>query len=428
MLFSLSSCFLVSAKAKKESPKEKIVIIGSSAAASGAMKTLTKPANLKKYNITCITKSTLAPYNTCRIYKLLEEKAQLSAMTLLEDDFFKKKNITYIGNDLVQSLDTKKNILLTKAGKTVFYDKLLIATGASAKITPEFEPHMTKGVFSYYTAEDVQSILSYIKENNVQTVAIAGCDITGLECATSIYNSKPQLKMILVNRRDHVLPKVVDKKAAAIVEESIKQKGVVLYNDSQVTACTVEDNKLKQISLNNTTDIPCDLLILTTGMKPNTEFLQNTPVETDQGFIVVDNTFKTSVNNIWAAGDVMVIKDDPIVRPGSLRKFGTARRQGSTAALNMTGKKTLYTPSIQLVGDTVFSCSYFSSGNFPLKENERELIAEGADYYYRFVLDQNNVMTSGFTLGEFNQGSLFRSYLNEKKPVSEKDLQKLLKK
>ena len=209
----------------------------------------------------------------------------------------------------VIDVDTVNRTLTIKDSftKEIFtdnYDRLMIATGASSIM-----PSLDKSYENLTTLKDMSDGIKLKelinkKENN--NIVIIGAGFIGIE---TIEAAKKLNKNIhLIGRSNRILSKVFDKEITDLLEEELRKNNIHLHLGETVEKY-VGDNKVEKI-ITNKCDIDCDLVVIAIGVKPNTSFLKNTNIKMlPNGAIIVDECGRTSVENIYSAGDCATIKN-----------------------------------------------------------------------------------------------------------------------
>jgi len=152
--------------------------------------------------------------------------------------------------------------------------------------------------------------------------------------------------------------------------------------------------------LRNQQEIPCDLVIITIGMKPNIDFLKNSGILLDKG-VIVDKFMRTNISNIYAAGDVAQTEDPlfdtPILHP----TWGNAKKQGKIAAKNMIGNMTEYKGTIPIQTIKILGFRAISAGIAHSKNNFDEIswISFQNGFCRKFVIN-NNRLVGALLLGK----------------------------
>ncbi|QAA32099.1 NAD(P)/FAD-dependent oxidoreductase [Clostridium manihotivorum] len=300
----------------------KYVIIGASASGINAAKTL-RNLDLTS-DITVISKD-VNVYSRCMLHHLISGERNLDRLSFVEKDFFEKNNVNWLKGLDVKDLNTATKTLVLSDGQTISYDKLLIASGASASIPPIKNLREATNVHPLRNIEDAISIKESCKPQD--NVVIIGAGLVGIDAAVGLIEKKVNIH--LVEMADRILPLQLDKKAAVKYEKLLKDNNVTLHLSSSAKEVVLnEKGEATGLIINDNELIPCSTIVVAAGVRPNIDFLKNSNINCDRG-ILIDEFCRTNIEDIYAAGDVTALS--PI--------WPVAVRQGKTAASNMAGKE-----------------------------------------------------------------------------------------
>ena len=216
-------------------------------------------------------------------------------------------NPDYLFEDIT-NVDLDNNIITTTS-KKLKYKNLIIATGRRSKtLGLENEDKLIGHGISFCASCDG----ALYKDKTVTVVGGANTAVSD-----ALYLSKICKKVYIIYRKDNL-------RSEEILKERLAQTTNVeiLYN-REITEYIEENNKIKAIKLNNNQEIETDCLFLAIGYIPNSELFN---VEKINGYIKVDNNYKTNKKNVYACGDV--IKKD-------LYQLVTSASEGAIAANNI---------------------------------------------------------------------------------------------
>lgn len=245
-------------------------------------------------------------------------------------------------SEITKIITNQKSIIVSNllTGETYSqpYDKLLLSPGA-APITPDIIGHKEEGVFSLRNMVDMDRIIAFINEGNVQRVVVAGGGFIGLEMVENF--SKMGLKVSLVQRGQQTM-KNLDFEMAAIIHDHLRQKGVSLHLGETLTSVE-NNNEMLTVMLASGRTIACNLVLSGLGVKPEVWLARDAGLEIGpRGGITVDQTLCTSDPDIYAVGDAIEvihkISEDNVLLPLA----GPANKQGRLAADNMNGDTKKY--------------------------------------------------------------------------------------
>ncbi len=236
----------------------------------------------------------------------------------IEKTFKSDEHITESGAKLIRAKVLKVNeenqSVELDNGEILKYNKLVIATGANP-ILPALKGVELKGILTFKQQDDLERILNYLKKG-IKKAVVVGAGAIGIELAYAL--NAVNVETYLVDMEKNILPNLADPE---MVEEPCKlllSSGINLILGESVqsvkgthVAETVMLTSGKKIELKNTSSKPEHLdaiLVFAVGVRPELEFLKATDIKIENGGIVVDEFMNTSVENIYACGDVVQFK------------------------------------------------------------------------------------------------------------------------
>lgn len=217
------------------------------------------------------------------------------------------------------------------------YDKLVLAVGASPAVLPV--PGTDKqGVFKMRTPDDAIQIRSYAEEHQVKKAVVIGAGFIGLEAAENL--KAKGIQVTVIDFASQILPNILDEEMAAYAKKHLLKEGIrvitgtkteEILGDSEVTGVKTSAGVLG-----------CELLIMAAGIRPNTDFLTDSGIEMFRGTIMVDHTMKTSLEDVYAAGDCVMVTNRITGKPQWSPMGSSANMQGRTLAQILSGKEKTY--------------------------------------------------------------------------------------
>ncbi|MCC3869853.1 FAD-dependent oxidoreductase [Terrisporobacter mayombei] len=368
------------------STPNKYVILGASAAGVNAAKTLRQLD--PKGNITLISKDEKI-YSRCMLHHVISEHRSVESINFVDADFMEKNNIKWIKNTEAKSIDTESKIVNLELEK-ISYDKLLIATGAKSFVPPIKNAKDGNKIYSLRDIEDVIYIKEKIKDS--KKVAIIGAGLIGIDILTSLLD-KVNLEVSLIYPNEYILDLQLDKYSAKVYESKFIELGAKLYSSLSVNQIVLDDNKnVKGVELGDNSIVECDLLIIATGVRPNTEIVANTNIEDNRG-IVINDKCETTVKDIYAAGDVV----------GKNAIWPLAVKQGIVAAYNMAGVEKIIDDKFTFKNSMNFAgIPTVSLGIVIPPDDTYDVITRcDKDGYKKFVI-RDNVITGFIAQGDIS--------------------------
>lgn len=311
----------------------KVIIIGGDAAGMSAAMEIVR--NNKSAQILVLEKGDVYSYGQCGLPYVINGKVPNAEELIARDveEFRSKYSIDARIFHEVTSIDTKTQTVhgIDVNSKEPFayaYDKLLIATGASPTM-PRLENHDLEGIHHIKSIPEMDVLMRELP--HAKQVTVIGAGYIGLEVAETIRERGLNVRIL---QRSKQLMQVLDPKLAQLVyDEAIKQGVEVLLNEDVLGFGGTE---VVESVRTKTGSYETDLVIVATGVRPNTQFAQGF-AKLENGALIVNEKMETSIEHVYAAGDCAshyhrVKKQDDYLPLGS-----TANKQGRIAGLNIAG-------------------------------------------------------------------------------------------
>lgn len=244
----------------------------------------------------------------------------------------------YIGQRAAK-LDATVNQLTLDDDTILEYDDLLIATGSSAVKVPVPGADSPR-VHSFWTLEQARNVVAQIREGS--HVVMVGAGFIAFTILNAILALKARLTVVEI--APQILPRMIDRTGAEIVARWLTCHGVAIRTGVSLTA--IEDtNGKKRLRFRDGEDLAADMVIMATGIRTNLEWLSGSKVRVNRG-ILVDDHLRSSVPNIYAAGDVAEGRDLVSGQPAVHAIEPTAMEHGRVAGANMAGRDIVYRGSL----------------------------------------------------------------------------------
>ena len=306
------------------------VVIGASAAGISGVKTLRELD--KEAEIILVSKDENV-YSRCILHHYISNHRDIDALNFTDKKFFEDNNITWIKGVEVKSIDDKAQSLELSNGETLTYDKVMLCTGASAFIPPVEGLREGNNVVGLRNLEDAVLIKEQAKK--VKNVVVLGAGLVGIDAVSGLLGQG--LNVSLVEMGDKILPIQLDKYTSDVYQKKFSENGVNLKLGVRAEKLILDENKNPKALVinagNGTEEIPCELVIVATGVRSNTAFLEGSNIEFDRFGLIIDEKGKTNVDNVYGAGDIT--GRNPI--------WPTAVKEGIIAANNMLGNEMIMT-------------------------------------------------------------------------------------
>lgn len=387
------------------------VIIGSSAAGINAVEAIrTKDKSSK---ITVISEEKNPLYSRCLISYLLAGTIDEKKIWYRKDSFFKNNKVDSILGVKALKVDVKKKEVLLDNKLKVKFDKLLIATGASPKL--ENIPGVDKrNVFPLRTIEDALQIQAELSK--VKNTAILGGGLIGLRAAYALKNRGKDVSVFV--RSGSILSQILDRDASGLMQKRIEEKGIKIFTGASVKEI-IGDKSVKGIALDDGSKYDSDLVIIGKGVSPNIEMLADSGIKIKSG-ILVNDSLKTNMEDIFAAGDVSETNDIALGESSINAIWPVACEEGRIAGLNMAGGKEIYEGTLAMNSIEFFGLPVISIGiTRPKSGVYEELVKKDAERnIYKKVVLKNGVIKGAIFVNSIENIGVIGTLIRNKADIS----------
>ncbi len=334
------------------------VILGAGPAGVIAAETIRKHA--PRDEITVVGEENEAPYSRMAIPYLLIGKVGEDGTHLRHTPgHFDKLNVKVLRGVWAKNVDAGKRHIELSDGKTLSFDKLLIATGSRPN-TPPIPGINGPGVHSCWTLADARAIADLAKPG--ARVLQMGAGFIG--CIIMEALQQRGVELSVVEMGDRMVPRMMGPMAGGMIKDWCEEKGVKVYTSAKVEAIErggdsggsspgllgkianavglggssmPEAGSAMRVKLSTGETLEADLVISATGVKPNVDFLENSGVRCMVG-VLTDDRMQTNVDGIYAAGDCAEAFDKVSGKALVSAIQPNAAEQARVAALNMVGQ------------------------------------------------------------------------------------------
>jgi len=322
--------------------KRKIVIIGAHAAGTDAASAARKTD--RSAEITLITNRKVAGYSPCGIpFVLGRHISSFEELIVFPPSYYQMMKIDLRLETTAKKINIEDKTVEIKdkngKGETLQYDSLILATGAYPFVPRVLREGSEKnGVFTLRTLEDGKRINQALKKAN--SAVVIGAGLIGLEAAVSFIERG--LKTTVVELLPQVLPAMLDRDMARLVQKNLEEKGLNIITGKGVDEILGENN-VSGVSIAGE-ETPADLVIIATGVIPNVQLAKDAGIKIGEtGGIKTNMRMETSVKDVYAAGDCAESVNLITKRPMLSQLGTTAVRQGKVAGINAAGGYAVFT-------------------------------------------------------------------------------------
>jgi nitrite reductase (NADH) large subunit len=306
--------------------KRRIVIVGAGIAGLSAAESVRTES--PSAEITLISKENSLPYYRLNLTRFLAGEVDDDALPVHPERWYTENRIDLLLNAEVTECSPTDKSLTLRDGRRVLYDRLVVTAGAHPFIPPV--PGAQKnGVTTLRTLDQARHILHSARVS--RSAVIIGGGILGLEAAAALIRTTPSLTLTVIEGFDYLMPRQLNRKAANRLMNHVTNLGIRLETGTSVKEIE-GDERAAGVLLANGKTIPAELVIFAAGVRPNSYLARISGLNVNQGIIVSD-TMESSVEGIYAAGDIAEHRG---VLYGL---WNAAMYQGVIAGMNAAGRK-----------------------------------------------------------------------------------------
>jgi len=284
-----------------------------------------------------------------------------------------------VGMDKDQKTITVKNLATEEIVEDT-YDKIMIATGARA-VMPPFQNRDLSRIFVLKNMADGVALKQAAMQDTVQHVVVIGAGFIGLEVVEAMKALGKDVRLIQLDAR--VLPDAFDEEITKWMEAELEAHGVSLHLNESVKGFIGEDRVVGVET--DKGQYAADLVVVATGVRPNTEFLEETgAVMLGNGALIVNGRGETSIPDMYAAGDCAsvyhLVKEQPVYIPLAT----TANKLGRIVGENLAGQKSEFKGTL---GSACVKVMDLEAGRTGLSERDAQQM--GIPYKTVTIADKN---------------------------------------
>ena len=345
-------------------------------------------------------------YTRIRLPDYLAGAAEKKDLVLHRESWYEERSIGLHLEEAIEEIKPNKHEVRSAKGNRYGYNRLLLATGGHSSIPP-IEGMEKEGVFALRSIVDAQRIKEYAKKST--EVLIIGGGLLGLEAGNGLRRSG--LKVMVVEFFPRLLPRQMDVAGAELLKRRMEEMGFTFYLGAK-SKKILGRIKVEGLALEDSTSIPCDMILISAGVRPNLKLAQGMGLEIGKG-VVVNDRMETGIAFIYAAGDLVQHRG---------RFYGiwpAAERQGYVAGINMAGGEELYEGTAMSNRLKVAGIDLVSSGEIDVENQFESLVEKDEEkHMYRKLIFDDGVIIGCILLGDMRGNREILNAIEMKKDVT----------
>ena len=375
--------------------RRRLVVIGNGMAGMRAVEELLQLAP-EAYDITVFGAEPHANYNRILLSPLLAGDKSTAEIFINTPEWYTEHRVKLHSGDPVVAIDRRRRIVRSQKGVELPYDRLLIATGSTPLVLP-IPGKELPGVVTFRDLADVDAMLESARR--YKRAVVIGGGLLGLEAASALL--RRGMDVTVVHIFDTLMERQLDAAASALLRASLEARGLKFLMPAKTTAI-IGESRASAVRFDDGTEIAADLVVMATGVRPNTEVATRAGLRCERG-ILVDDTLQTFDPSIYAVGEcvqhrnrtfglVAPLWEQARVCAIHLAELGVSRYRGTL-------------PATQL---KVAGIELYSAGDFAATDGAEALVLQDhRNGIYKRLVIRDNRLRGAVLYGDAKHGSWY---------------------
>ena len=369
----------------------------------------------KSVSVTVISKEDHPAYFRPLISYYLEGKSKAGNIYCRPADFYDKNGCETVVGEAV-TIDKNRQTVTLKSGDIINYDKLCICAGSSPFVPPMKGLDSVDKKFTFLTIDDSYAIENAI--DNESRVLIIGAGLIGLKCAEGLRDRVQSVTVCDLAPR--VLSSILDDECASAVQKHLEQNGISFSLGNTADHFDGNTAYMKDGSV-----IDFDVLVLALGVRPNIGFFKEAGGECGRA-IIVDDSMKTSIDNIYAAGDCVEQYDISYGDRRIMALLPNANLGGRTAGVNMAGGKAEFDNAVPMNSIGFWGLHMMTAGTYA-NDGGANMIEEKSEKGIKRFFIKDNKLIGFIIIGGVRSAGIYTNLIRTRTDLSDIDIDALIK-
>ena len=386
------------------------VIIGSSAAGISAVEGIRKGD--RSGTIAVISRENGGIYSRPMLSHYISGKITEDKLNFRQDDFFVKNNVVTFLGDSIERVEVSNNCLHLNGGEEIFYEKLMIATGAHAQ-KQEMPGHGLRNVFTLHDRQDAKDISAIVRPG--MRVAVLGGGPVGMGAIQALRSRGLDVSIFISSGR--LMSQLLDDEGSEIVRERIERNGIKVHFNSSAVEIMGKD-QVTGLRMEDGTEVNCEMVVFCKGVVPNKEIVIDTPIKVRRG-IMVDSRMCTNLPNVYAAGDVAEAPDIIFGGWSSYAIWPNANEQGRIGGENMAGGNVEYGGGMAMNSVNVFGLPMMVMGSVRPKDRDGvSFMRSGYGDNYKCITLKDDRVIGTLLVGRVSNAGVYSMLIKRRIDIS----------
>ena len=280
-----------------EPTKQRLVVIGNGMAGCRAVEELHK-RDPHRYEVVIFGAEPRVNYNRIMLSPVLAGEKHFDEIVINDQAWYDDNGVVLHSGRKVLAIDLEGRTVTAEGGLVVAYDKLLLATGSDPVRLPLPGAEL-QGVVTFRDLDDVERMIGACTAPEAKAVVIGG-GLLGLEAAYGL--ARRGMASTVVHLMDVLMERQLDASAGHLLTEALRERGVETVLGAQSEEIVGAHGRVAGLRLKDGRVLPCDLLVMAVGIRPNMALAKAAGLQVNRG-VVVDDAMRTSDPHVFAVGE-----------------------------------------------------------------------------------------------------------------------------
>jgi nitrite reductase (NADH) large subunit len=388
--------------------KRKLIVIGNGMAGIRTVEELLALAP-DSHAITVISSEPVGAYNRIMLSPVLAGEKKFEDIVTHPVDWYARQGITLLAGATVTDVHRGRREVVLEDGRTLAYDRLILATGSSPFIVP-VPGHQHPDVVSFRDIRDVERMMAAAAHK--RHAAVIGGGLLGLEAANGLL--KQGMAVTVIHDMPHLLNRQLDTEASTFLRKALEARGMQFrlgaLTDRIVAAA--DGATLEKIVFKDGSELATDMVVMAVGIRPNVTLAKKIGLQVDRA-VLVNDTLQTFDPCIYAVGEC-------VQHRGTL--FGLVAplfEQAKVCANHLAGMGTArFVQKATATTLKVNGVNLFSAGDFTDADADSIILRDPAGGVYKRLLVKNDRVIGSVLYGDTNDGSWYFDLIREQRNVA----------
>lgn len=384
---------------------QKLIIIGAGMATGRALEHLLDAGG--DYDATLFNAEPRGNYNRIMLSPVLSGEKTYEEIVTHTAEWYEENGVHCRFGEKVVAIDRAAKTVTADNGDVLSYDKLLFGTGSNPFMIP-LPGHDLEGVIAYRDLEDTQRMMGLGAQNKC---VVIGGGLLGLEAAAGM--AARGVDVTVVHIMGHLMERQLDEAAGYLLRKALVDKNITVRCSANSKEILGENGHVKALLLDDGTELPCDLLVMAVGIRPNIALAQDAGLAVGKG-IHVDDQMRTSDADVLAVGEC-------VEHDGAI--FGLVAPlydQAKVVAKTLMGEDAAFVQKELSTKLKVTGCDLFSAGDFAEGETREDIVfRDPARGVYRRLVLENNQIIGAVMYGDTADSNWFFGLIRDKTDIAD---------